>query len=346
MVTVGINASREMHRQLLTRVINAPVSFFDTTPLGRILNRFSSDVTQTDERLGYTIGWVVGIVANVLGIIGTISYTTNGLFLVVVPFFGIVYYRVQLFFRKTNTELKRLENISRSPIYTDFQEMLSGVTSLRAFKAQMTVIRRMEKRLDQNTCAMILQNIVTWWLNIRLDMISGCTSFFVAALAAGDPTFIPLEYLGLSLQQSFSLTGFMKMVVNQFAAVEAMMSSVERIKYYTENIAIEEPLIITKSRSRRALKTTAPSSDLEQESKAQSENNDFSGIDFVDEATQLSRFAASSPPQDWPTEGRIEFRNVSMRYRDGPLVLKNFNATIRGNEKIGKNTHLIYSDMY
>ena len=219
-----------MHRNILRRILAAPVSFFDTTPLGRVLNRFSSDITQIDEKLAYTFGWCVGLVFALLGIVGSISYSTKGIFLAVVPFLLIIYYRAQLFFRKTNTELKRLENISRSPIYTEFQEVLQGVTSLRAYKEEDMITKKLIDHIDENTVAMILQQIVIWWLNIRLDCLSGLTSFFVAAMAAGDPTFIPLEYLGLALQQSFQLTSQMKMLISQFILVEAMMASAERIQ--------------------------------------------------------------------------------------------------------------------
>jgi hypothetical protein len=70
-----------------------------------------------------------------------------------------------------------------------------------------------------------------WWLNIRLDIVSGLTSFFVAALAAGCPTFIPLEYLGLALQQSFQLTSQMKTLISMIAQVEAMMNRSREIYY-------------------------------------------------------------------------------------------------------------------
>ena len=142
-----------------------------------------------------------------------------GLFLALVPPLSVIYWRVQGFFRKTNTELKRIENISRSPIYTEFQEVLHGVTSLRAFGEQQSFITRMETHLDENNNVNVLQQIVTWWLNIRLDMISAATSFFVGALAVGDPTFLPQKYLGLALSNAGNLTAMMKMTVAQFATV-------------------------------------------------------------------------------------------------------------------------------
>ena len=70
----------------------------------------------------------------------------------------------------------------------------------------------MEIIVDKNTTAWLTQQIAQWWLNIRLDTISACTSFFVGALSAGDPNYIAPEYLAISLQQAFGLTNYMKMV--------------------------------------------------------------------------------------------------------------------------------------
>lgn len=171
MVYIGLNASKYLHQNLVRRILAAPIAFFDTTPMGRILNRFSVDIITIDERLGYTIGWCVGMFFSLLGIIGSISYSTNGLFLVIIPPLLFVYYRVQLFFRKTNTELKRLENISRSPIYTEFQEVLQGVSSLRAFGEEKSFTDELERRIDKNSVVMILQKVYILFVYILISVL-------------------------------------------------------------------------------------------------------------------------------------------------------------------------------
>ena len=304
-ILLGINASYLMHDILLRRVLRAPIAFFDTTPIGRIINRFSADITQSDEKLGYTVGFVIGLAVNMLGIICTICVTTDGLFAIVLPPLLLLYYHVQRFFRKTNTELKRLENISRSPILTEFSQALTGASSLRAFGEENKYVKRMEKSVDENTTVNILLQICRWWLAIRLDFIGGCISFFVAALTAGDPSYISAEYLSLALQQAFSMTTFLKNLVQMASDVEAAMSNVERIKYYCEKLDIEEPYYRDSKDALRLL-------------------DDEDGI--------ISKHA---PPTDWPSEGKIEFKNISMRYRDGPLVLKGFDAQLQPREKIG-----------
>jgi len=181
MVTHGIIASRLMHRVLLENVLKSPISFFDVTPIGRILNRFSTDITQTDEGLAYSMGFVIGLVLGILSYVGNIAYTTKGTFLLLLFPVSIIYYKIQLFFRKTNTDLKRLENTTRSPIYVEFNQALAGSSSLRAHKAQEEYIDRLNGYVDVNTNVWMLQQYCKWWLAVRLDTLGGIISFFIAA---------------------------------------------------------------------------------------------------------------------------------------------------------------------
>jgi hypothetical protein len=148
-----------------------------------------------------------------------------------------------------------------------------------------------------------------WWLNIRLDIISGLTSFFVGALAAGDPTFIPLQYLGLALQQSFQLTNQMKMLISQVAQMEAMMSSVERIRHYAENVGIEDPLLLKDASTLaeadkvpvRVVVPQADPSGSASDGRAQDDFKDgFTGLALVSPIVYEERIRAAAPPENWP----------------------------------------------
>lgn len=240
MIKFGYNASRKLHRRLMLSVLNSPVSFFDTTPIGRVLNRFSSDVATIDENLASNLGFVLGMITSVSAAVGAIAYTTTGTFVALAVPLMIGYYRIQLYFRKTNTELKRLENISRSPIYTEFNQALVGASSLRAYGEQDQFIARLSTAVDRNSSVQIAQQLIKWWLTVRLDTIGGLVSCFVAALCAGDPGFISVSYLSLSLSSAFAMVGWLKWLVSLSADVEASMSSAERIKYYTETLDPEE----------------------------------------------------------------------------------------------------------
>jgi hypothetical protein len=140
-----------------------------------------------------------------------------------------------------------------------------------------------------------------WWLNIRLDLISGLTSFFVGALAAGDPTFIPIQYIGLALQQSFQLTNQMKILIAQAAEMEAMMASVERIKHYAENVGVEDPLLLkdVPSPDQVPARTVVPQ-ELEEGLCNEEFKDGFIGMSLATPKIYEQRIREASPPENWP----------------------------------------------
>ena len=109
------------------------MSFFDTTPLGRILNRFSSDIEVIDNELGSAMAQVFSSLMNVIGALIAIVAATNGLFAPVAIPIILVYYYFSKYYRKTSTELKRLESVSKSPIFALFSEALTGASTIRAY---------------------------------------------------------------------------------------------------------------------------------------------------------------------------------------------------------------------
>jgi ATP-binding cassette, subfamily C (CFTR/MRP), member 1 len=244
-VLIGLKASRSLHHFLLSGVLRSTTSHFDTTPVGRILNRFSSDLIVTDESLATNMSFVLAMVSSILGIVGSISYTTKGSILIIFCPLLIFYYFIQLYYRRTNTELKRLENITRSPIYIEFNQALVGVKSLRSYRMEDLFIGRIEESVDVNSSVWRLQQILRWWLAIRLETMGGMISCFIAALAAGKTNLIADEYVSLSLQSAFSLVISMKFLMTMGPEVEAMMNSVERIRHYSETIASEEDHEVT-----------------------------------------------------------------------------------------------------
>eukprot|EP01040_Poterioochromonas_malhamensis_P014174 gene14174-15673_t len=286
-----LGTSKILHDGLLTATLRAPVAFFDTTPIGRIINRFSSDLMTIDEEMTQTLSQFTNGVAQTLGAIGAIAGSTKGTFLVIfVPLF-FIYNRFQQYFRAGNTTVARLESVSRSPIYADFSQALTGMSSIRACKQETRFIDQLERALDNNSSANIFQQISTQWLAIRLDFLGSIVSFFIALLAVTDPDFVPAGYAAIGLTYSFQLTAYLKFLVRVAAQGEAQMNSTERIKYYMDNIPYEG----------------LPERE-------------------IDPATI---------PATWPEKGAIVAKNIEMRYRDGPLVLKGIDFSIEGKQKIG-----------
>lgn len=135
--------------------------------------------------------------------------------------------------------MARLESVSRSPIYADFSQALTGTSSIRAYKDESRFINSLEARVDSNSIAGIISQIGANWLAIRLDMLGSLTSFFIAVIAVAADGFIPAGYLALGLTYSFGLTAYLKFAVRVMATGEAQMNSVERLKYYADNVVQE-----------------------------------------------------------------------------------------------------------
>jgi ATP-binding cassette subfamily C (CFTR/MRP) protein 1 len=231
-----LGTSTLLHSKLLKQTLGAPVAFFDVTPLGRILNRFSSDMLTIDEELSQTINQVLNSLSACLGSMGAILGATKGTFIILMIPLIFVYNAVQGYFRKTNTTVARLEAVSRSPIYGEFSAALTGVNSIRAYKEQDRFINHMQFRLDSNSVAAITQQLAGQWLAIRLDVIGGFISFFIAIVAVTTDGFIPPGYLAIGLTYSFQLTSYLKFCVRMMASGEAQMNAVERIKFYIDKI--------------------------------------------------------------------------------------------------------------
>ena len=118
----GVRASETLHANLLTSVLRAPQSFFDTTPLGRILSRFSKDIYSIDLELSDYMDFFLFCTLQVLTSVGTILYVTPWFGVAIIPL-GFFYFRILNYFREVSRETKRLDSIARSPVFAHFSEV-------------------------------------------------------------------------------------------------------------------------------------------------------------------------------------------------------------------------------
>ena len=126
-----VRAAENLHNDLLRNVLRLPMSFFDTTPTGRILTRFARDVDQIDTMLSSTCEMFCDLVLQVIGNIAVAVYIVPYIIIPILPSL-FVYQRDAKYFRSTTRELQRLESVSRAPIFAQFSETLAGVTTRRA----------------------------------------------------------------------------------------------------------------------------------------------------------------------------------------------------------------------
>lgn len=127
-----IRAARHMHDSMFHSTMRAPLSFFESTPIGTVLNRFSRDVYVIDEVLARVVGGFVRTMAQVVSVVLVISVSTPAFLFAVIPLL-LIYKRIQSYYLATSRELKRLDATTKSPIFASFSELLAGVSTVRAF---------------------------------------------------------------------------------------------------------------------------------------------------------------------------------------------------------------------
>lgn len=239
-----VESAKKLHHDMLISVVRAPMSFFETTPLGRIINRFSNDINKVDQVLGRTFVQFFSNTIKVLFTLIVISWSTPPFILFILPLlFLYVYY--QRYYLRTSRELKRLDSVSRSPIFAHFQETLGGVSTIRAYSQQSRFNFVNEARVDQNMEAYFPSVSANRWLAVRLEFIGSiiilaAASFSVLQLKANLMT---PGLIGLSMSYALSITQSLNWIVRMTVEVETNIVSVERILEYS-NLKPEAPEFI------------------------------------------------------------------------------------------------------
>ncbi|XP_057699514.1 ATP-binding cassette sub-family C member 10 isoform X2 [Corythoichthys intestinalis] len=237
----AICAATAIHDRLLNRVIKATVSFFDTTPLGRILNRFSSDVYSVDDSLPFILNILL---ANVFSLLGTLAVMSLALpwLLLALPPLALLYFSTQRFYRHTSRELKRLCSVTLSPVYSHFSETLGGLATIRASRSSARFEEESVRRLEENQRCLFLSNAATQWLDIRLQLIGVAVVTSLAIIAVIQHSFNVVDpgLVGLSLSYALSITALLSGLISSFTQTEMQLVSVERAHEYSSQLP-EEP---------------------------------------------------------------------------------------------------------
>ncbi|XP_040286791.1 ATP-binding cassette sub-family C member 10 isoform X3 [Bufo bufo] len=235
-----VRAATVIHERLLQRVLRATVTFFDSTPAGRIINRFSSDLYCVDDFLPFLLNVFLANVFGLLGMLVMISYGLPLILPILVPL-AILYYYIQCYYRHTSRELKRLQSVTLSPIYSHFSETRTGLTTIRATRHADRFAEECESRMELNQRCLFACNTAVQWLDIRLQMIGVVVVTAIAIIAliqhqrsSGDPGLV-----GLSLSYALSITGLLSGLISSFTQTEAMMVSVERAEEYATTLPSE-----------------------------------------------------------------------------------------------------------
>ncbi|XP_019398025.1 PREDICTED: voltage-dependent T-type calcium channel subunit alpha-1G [Crocodylus porosus] len=238
----GISAAQKLHAALLENKFHTPQSFFDTTPTGRIINRFSKDIYVIDEVLPPTILMFLQTFFTSLQTM-IVIVTSTPLFAVVIIPLAILYFFVQRFYVATSRQLKRLESVSRSPIYSHFSETVSGTSVIRAYGREKSFINISDIKVDENQKSYYPGIVSNRWLGIRVEFVGSCVVFFAALFAVLGKNSLNAGLVGLSVSYALQVTVALNWMVRMASDLESNIVAVERVKEYSET-ETEAPWII------------------------------------------------------------------------------------------------------
>lgn len=229
-----IHGSNILHKRMTQSVLRAPMSFFETTPTGRILNRFSNDIYKVDEVLSRVFTMLFSNSVKVFLTIVVISFSTWQFIGIIIPL-TVLYMYYQQYYLKTSRELKRLESISRSPIFANFQETLSGVSVIRAYGQERRFQCLNEYLVDKNMTAFHPSINANRWLAVRLEFLGSLIVLSAAGLAiiTLKTSGISAGLIGLSISYALQVTQSLNWIVRMSVEVESNIVSVERILEYS-----------------------------------------------------------------------------------------------------------------
>lgn len=240
----GLNASKKIFNLLLKKVLHAKLRFFDATPIGRIMNRFSKDIEAVDQELTPFFEGTFYSLVTCLSTVVLITFITPQ-FLIVAVIVAILYYFVGRFYLAGSRELKRLDSISRSPIYQHFSETLVGVTTIRAFGDESRFMQENLHKIDENNKPFFYLWVANRWLAMRMDLIGS-----LVVLGSGIFILLNIDRIdsgmaGISLTYAITFTEGALWLVRLYSNVEMNMNSVERLKEYmvVEQEPYNQPII-------------------------------------------------------------------------------------------------------
>nr|XP_034320755.1 multidrug resistance-associated protein 1 isoform X2 [Crassostrea gigas] len=226
-----INASGSLHSSMLFCIFRSPMAFFDTTPVGRIMNRFSSDIDILDDRVPRTFRLWAIMLSTLLVILVVISVNTPAFMIAIVPV-GVLYFIMLRYYLPTARQLKRIEGVTRSPVYNHFNESITGASCIRAYRAVDRFITESQARVDINSTFYHAANTASWWIGIRLELLANFLVLAAALFSVFSDT-LSGAGIGLSLTYSLQVVIALNLVVQSVSEMEMNIVSAERAEEYT-----------------------------------------------------------------------------------------------------------------
>nr|AAB50764.1 mSUR2=putative sulfonylurea-binding protein isoform {shorter isoform} [mice, heart, Peptide, 1511 aa] [Mus sp.]AAB58753.1 sulfonylurea receptor 2A [Mus musculus] len=226
---MGLTAAKNLHHNLLNKIILGPIRFFDTTPLGLILNRFSADTNIIDQHIPPTLESLTRSTLLCLSAIGMISYATP-VFLVALAPLGVAFYFIQKYFRVASKDLQELDDSTQLPLLCHFSETAEGLTTIRAFRHETRFKQRMLELTDTNNIAYLFLSAANRWLEVRTDYLGACIVLTASIASISGSSNSGL--VGLGLLYALTITNYLNWVVRNLADLEVQMGAVKKVNSF------------------------------------------------------------------------------------------------------------------
>jgi ABC-type multidrug transport system fused ATPase/permease subunit len=297
-VSAMMNVARTSHHSMVQRLLRAPTWFFDTTPAGRVMSRFSKDIEQMDLAFPESMVFFYNLLFRILGVYAMMAISAPYIVIVIVALLAL-FILLLIYYTATNRQQKRLEAVNRSPIVAVLGETVGGLVTLRAYNAIGMFSAKFSSGVSRSARSLYSWRVSQRWLSVRTDAITSLTVASMGIITTG----LMISYSAEKRQQNYSLIslgimnsltvgGALSFFVQMIADMENGFSSIERVKEYCE--------------------------ELPQEANATYDEH------------------RPKPPASWPAHGHIEIQDLSLRYRDGlPLVLEKVNLDVQPGWKVG-----------
>ena len=292
-----VKGGQQLFERLALRVVRAPMRWWDTTPLGRVLNRFSFDTDNADTTLVtklfpaiMSLSWCAGAIGVMIG-----TFWPWSLFFIPIP--TAIYFWLFQFSRKSIRQFQQLDSISRSPIQSVYSEVLSGIVSVRAFACEAKYEERLARVIDVNSAAILTFNSSNRWLGVRVELLAAFISSLLGLgvwLLRGE---VRASFVGMCFIWNSNLATSLGFNCIFSSQAEACFTSVDRMTEYAVDVPDEGA------------------------------HQDLDG-------TSTTRHEIQTPQAD-DTAVLLSFEKVSLRYQPGlPLALNSVSFHLHKKERL------------
>ncbi|CAJ0837317.1 5765_t:CDS:10 [Entrophospora sp. SA101] len=221
----SLSASKKFHTALVDQILKAKIRFFDTTPIGRIMNRFSKDMETIDQDLSPILMFLIHSCFATAAVIFAISLVMPQ-FLFAGILIAIIFIIISAYFIATSRDLKRIESVTRSPIYAAFGETINGVTTIRAFGAQYRLMNKTFTLVDNNNTPYLYNWACIRWLHTRVDLAGSLVCFSTGLIILYRlPKGMSPGLAGFALLYALNFTESIIWVIRMYAMQEINMNS-------------------------------------------------------------------------------------------------------------------------